>query len=108
MTKPSKVKHRRRTTNPLEKSGITVSSSYTILPWKITNKSPSTTQQASTNKNGEIKDLKNQIKLLKQNQRQHDAQEKPKHTDNREEHPEPKTSRSPLSQEAILTPTLIC
>ena len=34
---------------------------------------PSTTQQTSTNKNGEIKDLKNQIKLLKQNKRQHDA-----------------------------------
>ena len=43
-----------------------------------------------TNKGKEIEDLRNQIKLLKQNQRQHDTQKKPKHTENKEEHSEPK------------------
>ena len=51
---------------------------------------PSTTKQTSTEK-----DLKNQIKLLKQNQKERDTQEQPKHTENKEEHPEPKNIQVP-------------
>ena len=51
---------------------------------------PSTTKQTSTDRDKEIEDLRNQIKLLKQNQKEHDTQEQPKHTENKEEHLEPK------------------
>ena len=51
---------------------------------------PSTTKQTSTDRDKEIEDLRNQIKLLKQNQKERDTQEQPKHTENKEEHPEPK------------------
>ena len=51
---------------------------------------PSTTKQTSTDRHKEIEDLRNQIKLLKQNQKEHNTQEQPKHTENKEEHPEPK------------------
>ena len=51
---------------------------------------PSTANQTSTDKDREIEDLRNQIKLLKQNQKERDTQEQPKHTENKEEHPEPK------------------
>ena len=57
----------------------------------------------------EIEDLRNQIKLLKQKQKERDTQEQPKHTENKEEHPEPKkTTKWLSSQEAILKPTSIC
>ena len=51
---------------------------------------PTTTKQTSTDRNKEIEDLRNQIKLLKQNQKEHDTQEQSKRTENKEEHPEPK------------------
>ena len=51
---------------------------------------PATKKQTTTNKYKEIEDLRNQIKLLKQNQRQRNTQEKRKHTENKEEDPEPK------------------
>ena len=51
---------------------------------------PSTTRQISADRDKEIEDLRNQIELLKQNQKKHDTQEQPKHTENKEEHPEPK------------------
>ena len=51
---------------------------------------PSTAKQTSTDRDKEIEDLRNQIKLLKQNQKEHDTQEQPKHTENKEEHLEPK------------------
>ena len=51
---------------------------------------PSTAKQTSTDRDKEIEDLRNQIKLLKQNQKEHDTQEQPKHTKNKEEYPEPK------------------
>ena len=44
---------------------------------------PSTTKQ-TTDKDKEIEDLSNQIKL-----QEHDMQEQTKHTENKEEHPEP-------------------
>ena len=64
--------------------------SYTIPQQEITNKSPSTSKQISTDRDQEIEDLRNQIKLLKQNQKEHDTQEQPKHTENKEKHPQPK------------------
>ena len=48
---------------------------------------PSTTKQTSIDRDKEIKDLRNHIKLLKQNQKELDTQEQPKHTENKEEHP---------------------
>ena len=48
---------------------------------------PSSSEQTIANTGKEIEDLRNQIKLLKQNQRQHDMQEQLKHTENKEEHP---------------------
>ena len=51
---------------------------------------PSTTKQTSTDRDKEIEDLRNQINLLKQNQKERGMQEQPKHTENKEEHPEPK------------------
>ena len=56
---------------------------------------PSTTKQTSTDRDKEIEDLRNQIKLLKQNQKERDTQEQPKHTENKEEHPEPKNIQVP-------------
>ena len=50
----------------------------------------STTKQTSTDSDKEIEYLRNQIKLLKQNQKEHDTQEQPKHTENEEKHPESK------------------
>ena len=44
---------------------------------------PSNTKKTSTDRDKEIEDLRNQIKLLK-----HDTQ--PKHTENKKKHPEPK------------------
>ena len=70
---------------------------------------PSTTKQTSTDRDKEIEDLRNQTKLLKYNQKQHNTQDQPKHIENNEEHPEPKkTSRWPPPQEAILKLTSIC
>ena len=51
---------------------------------------PSTTKQASTDRDKEIEGLRNQIKSLKQNQKELDTQKQPKYTENKEEHPEPK------------------
>ena len=48
---------------------------------------PSTTKQTSSDRDKEIEDLRNQIKFLKQNQKERDTQEQPKHTENKEEHP---------------------
>ena len=81
-------KNPRRTTNSLEKAAFTTSSSYRRE--KSPTRIPSTTKQTSTDRNKEIEDLRNQIKLLKQNQKEHDTQEQPKRTENKEEHPEPK------------------
>ena len=50
----------------------------------------STTKQTSTDRDKEIEDLRNRIKLLKQTQKECDTQEQPKHTENKDEHPEPK------------------
>ena len=52
---------------------------------------PATTKQTSTDRDTEIEDLRNQIKLLKQNQKESDTQEQPKNTENKEEHPDPKS-----------------
>ena len=57
---------------------------------KSTTRVPSTTKQTSTDRDKEIEDLRNQIKLLKQNQKERDTQEQPKHTENKEKHREPK------------------
>ena len=54
---------------------------------------PLTAKQTSTDRDKEIEDLRNQIKLLKQNQKESDTQEQPKHKENKEEHPEPKSIR---------------
>ena len=51
---------------------------------------PTTTKQTSTDRDKEIEDPRKQIKLLKQNQEEHDTQEQPKHTENKEEHNESK------------------
>ena len=59
-------------------------------PGKSPTRVPSTTKQTLTDRDKEIEDLRNQIKLLKQNQKERDTQEQPKHTENKEEHPEPK------------------
>ena len=69
---------------------------------------PSTTKEPSTDRDKKIEDLRNQIKLLKQNQKEHDTQEQPKHTENKEEHFQPKTSKWPPPQEAILKQSSIC
>ena len=58
--------------------------------WKSPTRVPSTTKQTSTDRDKEIEDLRNRIKLLKQTQKERDTQEQPKHTENKEEHPEPK------------------
>ena len=68
--------HPRSITNSLEKAGITTFSSYTIPAWEISNKRTRVlfnTKQTSTNRDKEIEDLRNQMKLLNQNQRQRDA-----------------------------------
>ena len=57
---------------------------------KSSTRVPSTTKQTSTNTDKRIENVRNQIKLLKQNQKERDTQEQPKHTENKEEHPEPK------------------
>ena len=69
---------------------------------------PSTTKQTSTDRDKEIEDLRNQIKLLKQNQKERDTQEQPKHTENKKNIPSQKTSRWSPPQEAILKPISIC
>ena len=51
---------------------------------------PSTTRQTRTDRDKEIEDLRNQIKLLKQNQKKRDTQEQSKHTENKEELPKSK------------------
>ena len=51
---------------------------------------PSTKKQTRTDRDKEIEDLRNQIKLLKQNQKKRDTQEQSKHTENKEEHPKSK------------------
>ena len=51
---------------------------------------PTTTKQTSIDRDKEIEDLRKQIKLLKQNQEEHDTQEQPKYTENKEEHNESK------------------
>ena len=51
---------------------------------------PSTTKQTSNDRDKEIEDLRNHIKLLKQNQKEHDTQEQPTHTENKEKHADPK------------------
>ena len=48
----------------------------------------STTKQTTTDRDKEIEDLRNQIKLLQQNQKERDTQEQLKQTENKEEHPE--------------------
>ena len=55
---------------------------------KSSTRIPSSTKQTSTDRDKEIEDLRNKIKLLKQDQREHDTQTK--HTENKKEHPEPK------------------
>ena len=50
----------------------------------------STTKQTENHRDKQIENLRNQIILLKQNQKEQDTQEQPKHTENKEEHPEPK------------------
>ena len=82
-------KHQGGTTNSLEKAGLTTSSSYTASLQEIINKSPSNTKQ-TTDRDKEIEDLRNKIKFLKQNQRQHDTQDQAKHIENKKEHPKPK------------------
>ena len=57
-------------------------------PEKSPTRVPSTTKQTSTDRDRKIEDLRNQSKLLKQNQKERDTQ--PKHTENNEEHLEPK------------------
>ena len=86
-----KKKHPRKTTNCLEKSGITTSGSYTTPPWEIAYKSPFYYKTTSTNREEENKDLRNKTKLLKQNQKERDTQEHPKHTENKEEYSQPKS-----------------
>ena len=60
---------------------------------------PSNTQQTSANRDEEIKDLNNQIKLLQQNQKQHDTQEQPKQTEIRKNIPSQKTPKWSPPQE---------
>ena len=70
---------------------------------------PSTTKQTSADRYKQIEDLRNQTKLLKKSPKKYDTQEQPQHTENKEEHHEPKkTSRWPPPQEFILKPTSIC
>ena len=59
-------------------------------PEKSPTRVPSTTKQTSTDRDKKIEDLRNQSKLLKQNQKECDTQEQPKHTENNEEHLKPK------------------
>ena len=103
-----KEKPPRKTTNCLEKSGITTSGSYTTPPWEIAYKSPFYYKTTSTNREEENKDLRNKTKLLKQNQKERDSQEHPKQMRIKKNIPSQKASRWPLPQEAILKPTSIC
>ena len=57
-------------------------------PGKSATRILSNTKQTSTDRDKEIEDLRNQIKLLKQNQREHNSQ--PKHTEDKKEHPKSK------------------
>ena len=61
--------------------------------WKSPTSAPSTKEQTSTDRDKEIEDLRNQIKFLKQNQKEHDTQEQPKHIENKEDHPDPQNIR---------------
>ena len=51
---------------------------------------PSTTKQTSADRHKQIDDLRNQTKLLKKSQKTHDTQEQAQHSENKEEHHEPK------------------
>ena len=51
---------------------------------------PYTTKQTSADRHKQIDDLRNQTKLLKKSQKTHDTQEQPQHSENKEEHHEPK------------------
>ena len=113
----SKVQHLRKTskTNILEEPSTLLKKLELLHPaqaphcrGKSPARVPSTIKQISTNRDKEIEDLRNQIKLLKQNKKKHDTQEQLKHTENKEEHPNPKSSRWPPPQEALLKPTSIC
>ena len=78
----------------LQKAGITTSSSHTQHHrWKSPTRVPSTTKQTSTDRDKEIEDLRNQIKFLKQNQKEHDTQKQPKHIESKEDHPDPRNIR---------------
>ena len=57
---------------------------------KSPTRDPSTTKQTSTDRDNDIEGLWNQIKLLKQSQKEHYTQEQPKHTENKEDHLDPK------------------
>ena len=57
---------------------------------KLPTRVPSTTKQTLTDRDKQIEDLRNQTKLLKQNEKECDTQEQPKHTEKKEEHTEPK------------------
>ena len=57
---------------------------------KLPTRVPSTTKQTLTDRDKQIEDLRNQTKLLKQNQKECDTQEQPKHTEKKEEHTKPK------------------
>ena len=113
----SKVQHLRKTskTNILEEPSTLLKKLELLHPaqtphcrGKSPARVPSTIKQISTNRDKEIEDLRNQIKLLKQNKKKHDTQEQLKRTENKEEHPNPKSSRWPPPQEALLKPTSIC
>ena len=93
-----KVQHLRKTskTNTQEESPTLLKKLELLHPahaqhrrGKPPTRVPSTTKQ-TTDKDKEIEDLRNQIKLLKQNQKERDTQEQPKHTEKKEEHPKPK------------------
>ena len=62
-------KHPRRKTKFLEKVGITTSSSCTTRPWETANKILFNHKANINRKRKEIEDLRNQIELLKQNQK---------------------------------------
>ena len=69
---------------------------------------PSTTNQTSTDRDIEIEDLRNQIKLLKQNQKNVIRKSNLNILRIRKNIPSQKTFRWPPPQEAILKPTSIC
>ena len=48
---------------------------------------PSTTKQTSADRDKEIEDLRNQIKLMKQNPKKHDTPKQPKHSENKKKYP---------------------